>query len=242
VSSTLQADSSRGHTDNCGQESVAEYTHKPLYSINIGELTAEDKVAARLQNVFLSAARWDAVLLLDEADVILEKRSLEDFKRNGIVSVFLRMLEYYEGVLFLTTNRLSTMDTAFQSRIHIGIKFNPLGTNTRRAIWKAFIERLDDTESIGKDELLDNIETMSEWELNGREIRNVLTVAQGLALAKRKSGGGFRFEHVDRVADETMQFQEFFRKAEEENRDKGKWKVSDNGRKAVSRRERMIED
>jgi len=128
---------------------VAEYTHKPLYSINIGELTAEDKVAARLQNVFVSAARWDVVLLLDEADVILEKRSFEDFKRNGIVSVFLRMLEYYEGVLFLTTNRLSTMNTAFLSRIHIAIKFNPLGTKTRRAIWKAFIERLDDTESIG---------------------------------------------------------------------------------------------
>ncbi|KAJ4301945.1 hypothetical protein N0V90_004041 [Kalmusia sp. IMI 367209] len=231
-----------GHTDIHDTESVAEYTHKPLYSINIGELTAEDKVAARLQNVFVSAARWDAVLLLDEADVILEKRSFEDFKRNGIVSVFLRMLEYYEGILFLTTNRLSTMDTAFQSRIHIAIKFNPLGTNTRRAIWKAFIERLDDTESIGKDELLDNIETISEWELNGREIRNVLTIAQRLALAKRKSGGGLRFEHVDQVADEVMKFQEYFLIAAEENRDKGKTKFPDNGRKAVSRRERMIED
>ena len=182
------------------------------------------------------------MLLLDEADVILEKRAFEDFKRNGVVSVFLRMLEYYEGVLFLTTNRLSTMDPAFQSRIHIAIKFNPLGTNTRRAIWKAFIERLDDTESIGKDELLDNIETMSEWELNGREIRNVLTIAQSLALAKRKSGGGLRFEHVDQVADETMKFQGYFHKAEEDNRNKWNMKFPDNGRKAVSRRERMIED
>lgn len=199
-------------------------------------------MAARLQNVFVSAARWDAVLLLDEADVILEQRSWEDFKRNGIVSVFLRMLEYYEGILFLTTNRLSTMDTAFQSRIHIAIKFNPLGTNARRAIWKAFIERLDDSESIGKDELLDNLETMSEWELNGREIRNVLTIAQRLALAKRKSGGGLRFEHVDKVADEAMKFQDYFLKAAEEKRDQGKNKFPDHGRKAVSRRERMIED
>ncbi|PVH97971.1 P-loop containing nucleoside triphosphate hydrolase protein [Periconia macrospinosa] len=223
-------------------ESVAEYTHKPLYSINIGELTAEDKVATRLQNVFVSAARWDAVLLLDEADVILEKRSFEDFKRNGIVSVFLMMLEYYEGILFLTTNRLSTMDSAFQSRIHIAIKFNPLGRNARRAIWKAFIERLDDTESIGQDELLDNIETMSEWDLNGREIRNVMTIAQRLALAKRKSGGGLRFAHVDQVADEAMKFQDYFLKAADENRDNGKKKFPDNGRKAVGRRERMIED
>lgn len=199
-------------------------------------------MASRLQNVFVSAARWDAVLLLDEADVILEKRSFEDFKRNGIVSVFLRMLEYYEGILFLTTNRLSTMDPAFQSRIHIAIKFNSLGTHTRRAIWKAFIERLDDTESTGKDELLNNIVTMSEWELNGREIRNILTIAQGLALAERKSGGGFRFDHVDRVADETLKFQRYFLKAEEENRHKMKTAFPGNGKKAVSWRERMNED
>lgn len=182
------------------------------------------------------------MLLLDEADVIIEKRSYEDFKRNGIVSVFLRMLEYYEGILFLTTNRLSTMDPAFQSRIHIAIKFDPLGANTRRAIWRAFIERLGDDESIGKDELLDNIETLGEWDLNGREIRNVLTIAQSLALAKRRSGGGLRFEHVAQVADETMKFQGYFRQAEEENRLKGTTSFPSSGRKAVSKRDRMIED
>ncbi|KAH7393971.1 P-loop containing nucleoside triphosphate hydrolase protein [Phaeosphaeria sp. MPI-PUGE-AT-0046c] len=223
-------------------ESVAEYTHKPLYSLNIGELTAEDKVASRLQNVFVSAARWDAVLLLDEADVILEKRSFEDFKRNGIVSVFLRMLEYYEGILFLTTNRLSTMDAAFQSRIHIAIKFTPLKTNVRRAIWKAFIERLDESESIGQDELLDNLEALSELELNGREIRNVLTIAQSLALAKRKSGGGLRYEHVNQVADETINFRAYFRKAEEENKDRAMTNLPDTRRKGLSRAERMHDD
>lgn len=74
------------------------------------------------------------------------------------------MLEYYEGILFLTTNRLNTMDPAFLSRIHIAIKLNDLNTRARRAIWTAFIERLDDTESSGRDELLDNIDTMSEWD------------------------------------------------------------------------------
>lgn len=67
-------------------ESVAEYTQKPLYPINIGELTAEQSVVQRLQDLFLQASRWDAVLLLDEADVVLEKRSYEDLRRNGIVS------------------------------------------------------------------------------------------------------------------------------------------------------------
>jgi AAA+ superfamily predicted ATPase len=67
-------------------EVVAEYTKKPLYPINIGELTSEQNIVSKLQWHFTIASRWDAVLLLDEADVLLEKRSYEDFRRNGIVS------------------------------------------------------------------------------------------------------------------------------------------------------------
>ena len=134
------------------------------------------------------------------------------------------------------------MDTAFQSRIHISMKFPPLGQNARKAIWKAFTDRLDDTESIGQDELLYNIDTMSEWKLNGREIRNVLTIAQRLALAKRPSGGGLRFEHVERVADEAIKFQDSFHEATEESRDKAKMSFPEGGRKGFTRRERMIED
>ena len=55
-------------------ESVAEYTQRPLYAINVGEVTSEERVRARLQQVFAQASKWNAVLLLDEADVVLEKR------------------------------------------------------------------------------------------------------------------------------------------------------------------------
>lgn len=37
------------------------------------------------------------VVLLDEADVFLEQRTLTDLQRNALVSVFLRVLEYYDG-------------------------------------------------------------------------------------------------------------------------------------------------
>lgn len=68
-------------------ESVAEFTQKPLYQVNVGDITH------RIDQTFKRASRWDAVVLIDEADVILEKRSLEDFKRNTYVSIFLRALE-----------------------------------------------------------------------------------------------------------------------------------------------------
>lgn len=45
------------------------------------------------------------VVLLDESEVFLEERSQADLQRNALVSVFLRALEYYDGILILTTNR-----------------------------------------------------------------------------------------------------------------------------------------
>jgi hypothetical protein len=60
-------------------------------------------------------------MLLDEADVFLAKRNRDDYQRNSIVSVFLRMLKYYTGLLFLTSNHVGTFDEAFKSRIHISL-------------------------------------------------------------------------------------------------------------------------
>lgn len=63
------------------------------------------------------SATWRAVLLIDEADVFLERRSPHDINGNAIVGVFLRVLEYCTGILFLTSNRVTTIDEAFRSRI-----------------------------------------------------------------------------------------------------------------------------
>merc|ERR1711939_202393 len=83
--------------------------------------------------------RWNALLLLDEADIFLEQRSLHELERNKLVSIFLRVLEYYEGIMFLTTNRVNTFDTAFQSRIHISLNYPDLSLDSRKAIWTNFL-------------------------------------------------------------------------------------------------------
>lgn len=78
------------------------------------------------------STKWNAVLLLDEADVFLEARSSNDLERNKLVSNFLRVLEYNAGVLFLTTNRVTNIDAAFQSRIHVSIEYPELSLSSRR--------------------------------------------------------------------------------------------------------------
>ena len=74
------------------------------------------------------------MLLIDEADVFLEQRELRDVNRNALVSIFLRMLKYFQGILFLTTNRVATFGEAFQSRIHIGLRYDKLDIKTKKGI------------------------------------------------------------------------------------------------------------
>lgn len=72
------------------------------------------------------AQLWNWILLLDEADAFLAQRSEDDIGRYLFVSVFLRILEYYEGILFLASNRVGVFSEAFKSRIHVALYYPPL--------------------------------------------------------------------------------------------------------------------
>ena len=74
-------------------ESVAEVAEKPLFRVTCGDIgTKAEEVEKYLQSVLHLAKIWDCVVLLDEADVFLEQRTLNDLERNALVSVFLRIL------------------------------------------------------------------------------------------------------------------------------------------------------
>ncbi|KAK4104434.1 hypothetical protein N658DRAFT_521097 [Parathielavia hyrcaniae] len=91
-------------------EAVAQHYKRPLFVITCGDLGLNPKdVESGLKNIFRLAQLWDCILLLDEADIFLSRRELKDLERNALVSVFLRVLEYYSGILFLTTNRKQTL-------------------------------------------------------------------------------------------------------------------------------------
>ncbi|RSL64478.1 hypothetical protein CEP54_004705 [Fusarium duplospermum] len=157
-------------------ESVAETMHKPLYGMSAGELgDLAHEVEENLNRVLELSTRWRAVLLLDECDVFLERRSSSNLQRNKLISIFLRLLEYYQGVMFLTTNRVSSFDPAFESRIHLTIHYPNLDANSRLHIWKTFVK----TETGGVSEA--ELEELAKEELNGRQIKNVVKTARLLA-------------------------------------------------------------
>ena len=173
-------------------ESVAENMKVPLYMLSAGDLGLEPaEIEETLNTILEMVAKWNAVLLLDEADVFLEARSTENLERNKMVSIFLRMLEYFQGVLFLTTNRLAQIDEAFHSRIHVSLQYPGLSRESRKHIWRTFV---GDNKNITET----NLETLSEVDLNGRQIKNLLKTAQMLA---RHRGGEEKpgMEHIQTI-------------------------------------------
>ncbi|TFK72377.1 P-loop containing nucleoside triphosphate hydrolase protein [Pluteus cervinus] len=166
----------------CGKtltaEAVAETTRKPLYMISAGELGVNpDGVESRLTDALNLAQTWDAVLLLDEAEVFLQRRSTTHIKRNALVAIFLRQLEYYQGIMILTTNLAEQIDPAFESRIHFSVHYTDLAFDARKSIWKTFFDR--GSVDVDEEQLL----RLAKHEINGRQIKNAFSSAQTIALA-----------------------------------------------------------
>ena len=159
-------------------ECVAEITGRPLLSLTCGDLGTEPAAVERSLMKWLKlATSWEAILLLDEADVYLESRISQDLQRNTLVSIFLRALEYYQGLLFLTTNRVGTFDDAFVSRIHVVIHYPDFTNKQRGQIWDIFFNKLErEKGSINFTqrtvEYAKESKEMESLGWNGREIRN----------------------------------------------------------------------
>ncbi|KAK7046702.1 AAA family ATPase [Favolaschia claudopus] len=187
-------------------ECIAEHTRRPLYVVSSGDLgTSASHLERELTRILDLAHTWRAVLLIDEADVFLEKRTLTDVHRNALVSVFLRLLEYYEGILFLTTNRVNTFDGAFQSRIHLALKYENLEADARRRLWKDFLSKLNG--GAGADVTEEGYDALSKYDINGRQIKNAVKTAESLASF---SGKGLNLEYLETVLKTQADFAEAF--------------------------------
>ncbi|PYH70187.1 ATP-binding protein [Aspergillus vadensis CBS 113365] len=192
-------------------EGVAEFAEKPLFRITCGDVGIEaTNVEKYLRAAFHLAKLWDCVVLLDEADVFLEERDVRDLNRNAVVSVFLRALEYHDGILILTSNRVGTFDEAFKSRIQLSLHYENLTLGQRRKIWRNFMHRLRkvDAENVDIEDVLDHLDELGAEDINGREIRNAITIARQLAQFKEEK---FCYSHLTRVLRVSGKFGKYLR-------------------------------
>lgn len=106
------------------------------------------------------------------------------------------MLEYYTGVLFMTTNRASVLDKAIESRIHIRINFPELNAASRRQIWRNFIQLLPEANVKLNEKDLD---LFAERPMNGRQIKNVIKAAELLSIEQQQPLGFTQIDTVLRI-------------------------------------------
>uniref|UniRef100_A0A6S8JUK5 AAA+ ATPase domain-containing protein n=1 Tax=Amphora coffeiformis TaxID=265554 RepID=A0A6S8JUK5_9STRA len=192
----------------CGKtltaEAISELLRKPLYIVTAGDLgiTAAE-VEKTLGAVLDLCQTWDALVLIDEADIFLEARTSTEIQRNALVCVMLRLLEYYSGCLFLSSNRAAeSIDPAIASRITVMLGYPPLDEQGRAKVWKNLIELVpslpvDKTSGEVPERILANGRRASKYraafseedyaslgaryELNGRQIKNSIVLARALA-------------------------------------------------------------
>lgn len=106
------------------------------------------------------------------------------------------MIEYYHGILFLTTNRISAFDAAFVSRIHLAIYYPPLTQPNRSKLLYTFLKQISQTsaDNLRKD---GSLESIAKERLNGRQIKNLVRAACALAQGDSAMNDGISRRHLD---------------------------------------------
>lgn len=124
--------------------------------------------------------------------------------------VFLRELEYYDGILILTTNRVGIFDEAFTSRFQLALLYPKLNEMQRLQIWRNFIGmlRCKTLELADVEDLERHLAKLARIDINGRQIRNVITMARHLAKFK---GEITRYEHVQTAVESLQEFNKYLK-------------------------------
>ena len=122
-------------------EVYSEIIQRPLYRVHSGQLGLNvGEMEKVLRETLTRAQRWGAVMLIDEADVYIKRRD-DNIAANAVVGVFLRVLEYFNGLLFLTTNRVDDIDEAIISRCIAVIRYHQPTQEERYRIWQVMVEQ-----------------------------------------------------------------------------------------------------
>lgn len=181
---TMLLHGSSGTGKTLTTESIAEIAETPLYRVTCGGIgTSGNAIENDLASILDLAQTWNCVLLLEEADIFLEKGSLSDPTRSSFVSTLLRAIEHYNGILILTSTGVGVFDEAITSRIRVMLHYEHLNQSSRKQIWQNFIDLFEEDKGRANfEEIRVHLDDLAGKELNGHQIRNVFKTAKELAV------------------------------------------------------------
>ena len=182
---------------------------------NCADLGTEPEILdERLHKTFLRGRNWGSIILLEDAEDLVCPRNKHELKRSGLVSIFLRHLEYSEGVHFITTSNDCRIDPALYSRTTLCFGLPRLSFEDQQSIWLTFIDRIDKKYLGGSTKELvsyirNDLKELNHGHhiaMNGRQIRNCVDGALALARAERVT---FQPKHIQRMLVLGKEFQTY---------------------------------
>jgi hypothetical protein len=166
----MMAEGNPGVGKTSTAEVYSELNKKPLYVVHVYEIGTDIRdIEKNLNMIFKRVEKWDAIILFDEIDVFLSKRN-DNIEKSAVVGVFLRMMDYFRGIMFLTTNRCDVIDPAVLSRITLNVNYPDFTLKTRRKVWTAKL--------LEADLQIDSMDNLVKLDLNGRQIRNMVRLGK----------------------------------------------------------------
>lgn len=156
-----------------------------LYRIDLSSVVSKyiGETEEKLEAIFEAATNANAILLFDEADAVFGDRTdvsdSTDRYANAEVNYLLQRIEHYDGVVLLTTNYASQIDSAFERRLDHTVSFKRPQQDTRSAIWH---DMFPDQAPLGEIDY----EFLSDFEFTGGQIK---TITQRAAILAARDGG-----------------------------------------------------
>lgn len=160
-------------------EAMSNHLERGLLKTAASDLgIVPEDVESRLMTWARLAQRWNVWLFIDEADVFLTRRDIKDMNRNAVVNSFLKISEYFEGTLFLTTNASTTIDQAVLSRATLVKDFYVEDLNME-SLWTSLLKR-GGCKKVGAGV----VAKLAEYDLDGRQVKNVVENTMRLCKAR----------------------------------------------------------
>jgi ATP-dependent 26S proteasome regulatory subunit len=182
-------------------EIIAHDLNLDLYRVDLSQVSSKyiGETEKNLKKVFAAAESSGAVLLFDEADSIIGKRSevkdARDRYANQEVGYLLQAMENYSGLAILTTNLPNSLDTAFMRRIRFSIRFEFPTAEERAQIWQRNFPETVPTLNL-------SYQRLAQLNVSGASIRNI---AMGGAFIAAQDEQPIQMRHILQAARAEMQ-------------------------------------
>lgn len=158
---------------------ISDYLEMPLIHLAITDLGDYKYIGNSLSRILQLAESFGAFVLVDEADVLLKSRNIDNLQHNNIVTAVLKELESFNGLLFLTSNLdFANVDSAIRSRLKRRFCFEYPSEDVLRQLWSLNLNNIG--LEVAEEQLGEIVKVSYEVQLDLRKVVNICSLIYDL--------------------------------------------------------------